>query len=567
LIVVDDMGLSDLGCFGGEIRTPHLDALAASGLRCTNFYTAPTCSPTRSMLLSGCDMHIAGVGNMDEMTAPNQLGKPGYEGVLSDRVVSVAALLKKGGYHTYMAGKWHLGREPNNIPAAKGFERDFTMLDGAGSYWSDRAGIGAEFPVVHYTHDGEYVKELPSDYYSSDYFTNELIDNIDENLADGQPFFAYLPFQAPHDPYGVQEDWRRRYKGKYAMGWDALRKTRLARMKEMGIVPEQAALAERMWLIPRWSDLAPAVRILQARKMELYAALVENLDYQVGRVMDHLKRTGEFDNTVIMFFSDNGAEGNDLAAVIGNQRGTRGMLFHAAAWGKTDPSAWGTQGSWSGYGPAWAQVSMTPLRLYKGWTAEGGIRAPFIAAGPGVNSGGRINHSITHVMDLAPTMLEIAGVKRPDTWEGRDLAPMQGKSLVKLFSAEVDSARGPEDWIGSELFGNRGIRQGDWKLLWLYEPMGKGKWELFNLADDPGERNDLAEQHPERVATLNALWEEYVETNGVILPDRHPYEKVSDLPIRVSSDPRYPPYKNRDPRAVERMIQEARLKHDQGKRK
>ncbi len=504
---------------------------------------------------------------MEEFTAPNQMGKPGYEGVLSDRVVSVAHVLKSAGYHTYMAGKWHLGKEPDQIPAAAGFERDFSLLDGGGSYWSDRAGVGVEFPRVHYTHDGEYVQELPSDYYSSDYFTDELIDNIDENLADGRPFFAYLPFQAPHDPYGLQEDWRRRCKGRYSMGWDALRKTRLARMKELGIVPEQAALAERMWFVPRWSDLAPIARIQQARKMELYAALVENLDYQVGRLVDHLKRTGEYDNTIIMFFSDNGAEGNDLAAAIGNQRGTRGMLFHATAWGKTDPSAWGTPGSWSAYGAPWAQVSMTPFRLYKGWMAEGGIRSPLVVTGPRVSGNGRINHSLLHVMDLAPTMLEIAGVEPPDTWEGRDLAPMQGKSLLKLFSAEVDAARGPENWIGFELWGNRFIRQGDWKLLWMHEPFGKGKWELFNLAEDPGERNDLAEQHPERVAKLTALWEEYVKTNGVILPDRHPFEKVSDLPMRVPSDPRFPPYKNRDPRAVERMIREAQLKRDQGGKK
>ena len=567
LIVADDMGFSDLGSFGGEIRTPTLDALAESGVRFTNFYVAPTCSPTRSMLLSGTDMHVAGLGNMDEFTAPNQLGAPGYEGVLNDRVVSVAALLKNGGYHTYMAGKWHLGKEPEHLPAAHGFERDFSMLDGGGSYWSDRKGVGAEFPRVHYTHDGEYVQELPSSYYSSEYFTDEIIDNIEENRGDGRPFFAYLAFQAPHDPYGLQEDWLRRYKGKYGMGWDALRNMRLERMKELGIVPQQTALAERMWFIPRWSDLAPLFRVLQARKMELYAALVENMDYQIGRVVDYLKETGEYDNTVIIFCSDNGAEGNDLAAVVGNQRGTLGMLFHAANWGKTDPSAWGRPGSWSAYGAQWAQVSMTPFRLYKGWLAEGGIRSPLVVAGPGVTGDGRLNHSPLHVKDLAPTMLEIAGVEQPDTWEGRELAPMQGRSLVELLAGDVDSARGPEDWIGFEHWGNRAIRQGDWKLLWLHEPMGKGRWELFNLADDPAERNDLAEELPQKVAELTAFWDEYVTTNGVILPDRHPFETVSDvLPMRVPVDPRYPPYKNRDPRAVERMIQEALLKEKSGRR-
>ncbi len=524
LIVADDLGFSDLGSFGGEINTPNLDALARSGVRFTGFCTAPSCSPSRAMILSGTDSHVAGLGNMDEWTAPNQRGVPGYEGYLNKGVVSFVSLLRDGGYHTYMVGKWHLGKQPDLIPRARGFERDFSMLDGAGSYF-DMTGLSATSPRTIFTEDGKYLAELPGDYYATKTYTDKLIGYIDANHGDGKPFFAYVAHQAPHDPYALPDDWLRKYEGKYDVGWDALRQQRLGKMKELGILPAGAGLAERLWYVPFWSDLAPIARMLVARKMALYAALVENLDFHVGRLLDHLKQIGEYDNTLIIFLSDNGAEGTDVAHMIAGTPGTRDYLFYVANWSRNDPNAWGRPGSNVTYGPGWAQVSMTPFRQHKGWLAEGGIHTPLIVAGAGVGRpAGSLNRSLVHVMDIAPTVLEIAGLEHPSTYEGRDVAAMQGRSWAPMLAGKSDSARGENDWIGWELWGSRAIRQGDWKLLWQPKPMGKDDWELFDLAKDPGERADVIAANPAKAKELLGHWDEYVRTNNVILPSRSPFE-------------------------------------------
>ena len=273
IILADDMGYSDMGAFGGEIRTPNMDALAMSGTRFTNFYTHATCSPSRSMLLTGVDTHLNGLGNMDEWAAPNQVGKPGYEGHLNDRVAAMPQLLKDAGYHTYMVGKWHLGKSPDKIPAARGFERDFTLLDGAGSYW-DMTSFTALSPHSLYTEDGKYLTKLPKKFYATKTYTDKLIDFIDANKGDGKPFFAYVAHQAPHDPYHLPRDWRDRHVAAYDMGWDHQRAQRLKKQQELGITPANTELAERMWYIPEYALLAPGPRAVLGRKMELYAGLV-----------------------------------------------------------------------------------------------------------------------------------------------------------------------------------------------------------------------------------------------------------------------------------------------------
>ncbi|MBS0196212.1 MAG: arylsulfatase [Planctomycetes bacterium] len=548
LIVADDLGYSDLGCFGGEIKTPNLDAMAARGVRFTNFCTGASCSPSRSMLLSGTDSHLAGLGNMDEWTAPNQRGVPGYEGYLNKQVVTFASLLHDSGYHTYMVGKWHLGKQPDLIPAARGFERDFSLLDGAGSYW-DMTGLGVTAPRSTFTEDGKYIDKLPSDYYATKTYTDKMIGFIDAHRGDGKPFFAYVAHQAPHDPYALPDDWLRRYEGKFDAGWDELRIRRLSRMSEMGIMPADATLAERLWYVPFWSDLAPIARVLVSRKMALYAGMVENLDYHVGRLVEHLKKIGEYDNTLFIFMSDNGAEGTDVARMIAGTPGTRDYLFHVKNWSRNDPNAWGRPGSNVTYGPGWAQVSMTPFRQYKGWLTEGGIHLPLIVAGAGVQrEAGSLNNSLVHVMDIAPTALEMAGVDHPATYDGREVARMQGKSWAPMLAGRTNSARGENDWIGWEMWGSRAIRRGDWKLLWQPKPMGNASWELYNLAKDPGEREDVSSANPQIFNELLAHWDEYVKTNNVILPSRTPFESLEDqLPMRIPVDEGYPPVKFKTP--------------------
>lgn len=546
IILGDDLGFADLGAFGSEIKTPNFDSLASDGVRFTNFYTHASCSPTRSMLLSGVDTHVNGLGNMDEWTAPNQRGIPGYEGYLNKQVATLPQLLKDAGYHTYMVGKWHLGKAPDLIPAARGFERDFSLLDGAGSYW-DMTNFTGAVPMSVFTEDGRYLTELPKDYYATKTYTDKLIGFIEANRSDGKPFFAYVAHQAPHDPYHLPRDWRNRHVGEYDKGWDAVRQERLKRQIELGITPAGTQLAERMWFLPDPVVLAPAARAVLGKKMELYAGMVENMDFHVGRLIDYLKKIGEYDNTVFIVFGDNGAEGTDLFKMIAGTPGTRDYLYAAIKWSQTHPNAWGDPGSYVGYGPMWAQVSMTPFSQYKGWLAEGGVRNALIVSGPAVKRPkGSLSGGLTHVADLMPTLLEIAGAGYPQTLDGHKLPPLIGKSWVPLLAGQVESPRTEQDYLAWELFGNRAVRQGDWKLRWQYKPLGKEQWELFNLAGDSAERNDLAAEHPDKVKALAALWDRYVQENNVILPSRSVFETLEDqLPPRVPVDEGYPPLINK----------------------
>jgi arylsulfatase A-like enzyme len=542
IILGDDMGFSDMGAFGSEIRTPNLDSLANEGVRFTSFYTHASCSPTRSMLLSGVDTHRNGLGNMDEWTAPNQRGVPGYEGYLNHRVLTLPQLLKDAGYHTYMVGKWHLGKAPELIPAARGFERDFSLLDGAGSYWDMTNFTGAS-PKSVFTEDGRYLTKLPKDYYATKTYTDKLIEFIDANHGDGKPFFAYVAHQAPHDPYHLPSEWRDRHVGAYDKGWDAVRQERLQRQIELGILPPGTTLAERMWFVPDPITLAPAAKATLGKKMELYAGMMENMDFHVGRLIDHLKKIGEYENTIFIVFGDNGAEGTDLFKMIAGQPGTRDFLFAAIKWSQTHPNAWGDPGSYIGYGPMWAQVSMTPLSQYKGWVAEGGIRNALIVSGPAVERPkGSINQGLMHVADIMPTLLEIAGADYPKVHEGRQVPGLIGKSWNRMLRGQAESPRTERDDLAWELFGNRAVRQGDWKLRWQYKSFGKEAWELFNLAADPSERKDLAAERPDKVRQMVALWDRYVRANNVILPSRSTFETLEDqLPPRVPDDPGYPP--------------------------
>jgi arylsulfatase len=542
IILGDDLGFSDMGAFGSEIKTPHLDALAKDGVRFTQFYTHASCSPTRSMLLSSVDTHRSGLGNMAEWTAPNQMGKPGYEGYLNDRVATLPQLLKDAGYHTYMAGKWHLGKAPHQIPAARGFERDFTLLDGAGSYW-DMTNFTAATPKSTFTEDGRYLNKLPKAYYATKTYTDKIISYIETNRGDGKPFFAYVAHQAPHDPYHLPRDWRYRHVGEYDKGWDAVRQERLKRQIALGIMPAGTELSERMWFVPDPNLLAPAPRALLGKKMELYAGMVENMDFHVGRLIEYLKKIGEYDNTIFIVFGDNGAEGTDLFAMIAGTPGTRDYLFAAIQWSQTHPNAWGDPGSYVGYGPMWAQVSMTPFSQYKGYVAEGGIRNALIVSGPIVKRAkGSIHHGVVHVADIMPTLLEVAGASYPRTINGQESPPLLGKSWVRLLAGEEESPRSGQDYLAWEIFGNRALRQGDWKLRWQYKPYGKGEWELFNLAEDVAERRDLASAQPDRVKALLALWDDYVRANNVILPSRVLSEGMEKkLPDRYPVEAGYPP--------------------------
>jgi arylsulfatase len=302
-----------------------------------------------------------------------------------------------------------------------------------------------------------------------------------------------------------------------------------------------------MWYVPDYSLLAPATRALIGKKMELYAGLVENLDYHIGRLIDHLKAIGEYENTIFIIFGDNGAEGTDLAAMIAGTPGTRDYLYFASKWSQNHPNAWGDPGSYVGYGAGWAQVSMTPMSQYKGWLGEGGVRNALVVSGPVVKRpAGSINNGLMSIADIMPTLLEVAGAEYPKTVNGVEPPPMIGKSWMKVLRGEAETPRTEQDYLAWELFGNRAVRQGNWKIRWEYAPLGKAGWELFNLAEDPGEKNDLSAQHPEKLNQMLALWDDYVKQCNVILPSRSVFETLTDqLPPRVPVDVGYPPLINK----------------------
>ena len=510
LIVIDDMGYSDWGTFGSEIRTPNIDSLAAAGVKFTNFYVGPACAPTRSMLMSGNDNHVAGLGNMAEVLTPNQVGQPGYEGHLNDRVVSVASLLEDAGYHTYLAGKWHLGEEPEHDPSRLGFEKSFTMLQGGASHFDDEWMMYANYTPT-YRENGIRV-HVPKGFYSTRFYTDKIIEYID-NQKDERPFFAYLSFTAVHDPLHLPDDWLNKYAGAYADGYNALREQRLIRMKELGIVPKEASLGPWLAMVPRWEDLSADQQKNQARKMEIYAAMVSNVDFNVGRLLDHLEKTGQKQHTLVIFFSDNGANGAEMHNYPGTDK----------AWVERNsdnrPSNWGRPGSRIAQGAGWAQASSTPFRLFKGFIAEGGIRSPLVISGPGVTYAGETVHAVAHVMDIAPMLLHIAGTVYPPSYDGKSVVPMRGKSMFSLLNQRNAVVREPAEPLAWEFFNWRAVRMGNFKATWISRPFGESDWQLFDLATDPGESSDLSNQQPAVTQQLISAWEEYAKEVGVVPPE------------------------------------------------
>jgi arylsulfatase len=511
VIVADDLGYSDIGAFGGEIRTPNLDRLALAGIRLAGFHTAPTCSPTRSMLLSGTDNHLAGLGTMAEMIRPNQKGKPGYEGYLRSDVATLAERLAAGGYNTLFSGKWHLGLTPDQDPHARGFQRSFALLQGGHNHFGTDVGTTAT-----YTEQGKALTKLPSDFYSSDYFASRLIDFLGERPAANreQPFFAYLAFTAPHWPLQAHTDDIARYRGRYDAGFDALREQRLARQRKLGILAADVVPHTPRNRDGSWDSLTADQQRTAARNMEIYAAMVDRLDQNVGRVVEALRASGELDNTVIIFLADNGAEALDVET-------TGAEILGRYATGADNSFAnRGTASSYVTYGAGWAQAATAPSWLTKGYQSEGGTRAVAFISGAGIPQREGADAQFLSVTDIAPTLLELAGVNPAEAdVVGRAVLPITGRSWLAWLRNPKARVYVDSDGFGSELFGSRAYRQGDWKLT----DVGDGVWRLFNIAYDPGETRDLSLLEPARKEALAEAWLRYSRQVGVVAPDSIPY--------------------------------------------
>jgi arylsulfatase len=519
LIVADDLAYTDLGAFGGEIETPNLDALAASGVRLTQFYVAPTCSPTRSMLLSGTDNHLAGLGNMAYELRVNQAGNPGYEGYLNFRVAALPELLQNAGYHTYMAGKWHLGMTKETSPGARGFERYFSLLQGGAGHLDEMPLVGPD-PAV-YEEDGERVN-LPKDFYSTRTYSEKMIGYLENRPNDGKPFFAYLTYTAPHWPLQAPKESIAKYAGYYDSGYDVLQTSRFEKMKQLGLTTPGMQVIGSIPSEPAWDSLTVEEREIESRKMEIYAAMVDDLDRYLGEVLESLKCSGDFDNTFIMFLSDNGAEGAHLDI------GWDALGKWVDQCCDNSIENLGAANSYVWPGPNWTRAVAPHFRMFKGFTTEGGIRVPAIVHYPKVIPGGSINGAMTTVMDVLPTILELAKIEHPKTFKGKEILPVRGSSMLSTLKGDSKAVHDENYTMGWELFGRKALRQGDWKIVW--EPSGipwkpddpnvlENRWRLYNLASDPGEQIDLAEQETEKLKILIRKWEIYAEETGVIVPD------------------------------------------------
>jgi len=506
VLVADDWGYSDVGSFGGEFATPNIDQLAKAGVRFSNFHVAASCSPTRAMLLTGVDNHLNGMGNMDEAMPFVHKGKPGYEGVLTDKAVTLATLLKDGGYHTYIAGKWHLGKTPATLPGQRGFERSFIQADSGSDNWEERPYIFLYDKASWF--DNDVPTHLPADYYSSSFIVDKTLDYIKSGRKDGKPFFAYVAFQANHIPVQAPRALIDKYNGAYRAGWTALRETRRKRAIELGLIAPGAE-AVTMSSTADWDALTPAQQRYEARRMEVYAAMGEAMDQQIGRLVAELKRSGEYDNTVFVFLSDNGAEPTDPYDIPAARLW---MYMHYTR----DFDRLGGKGAMSSLGPSWASAAASPLSSYKFFAGEGGLRTPMIMAGvPGMQSN-TISGAFTHVTDIVPTLLAAAGVEQPQrSYRGRTVAPETGASLMPILQGRAARVHAPEQPIGYELSGNSALFKGDFKLVRNMPPVSDNQWRLYNIVTDPGEVRDLSKAMPERFTQMQRDYAAYEKANGV----------------------------------------------------
>lgn len=517
LIMVDDMGYSDLSSFGSEIPTPNLDLLAEDGVRLTNFITSSVCSPTRASVLTGVPPHLAGFGNLAEELAPNQKGQPGYEGYLNDRVVTVATLLKDAGYQTYMTGKWHLGERQQSTPQARGFERSFAMMKNA-SHFADMKPAYSPDPnaKADYREDGERLQSLPESFeYSSQFFVDRLIDYLKQGDP-SKPFFGYLAFSAPHWPIQAPDDAIAAFQDKYQTGYDAVAQSRFERQKALGLIPATSTLAQRPPKSRPWEELSKTEQERESRAMEVYAAMIAEIDKHSGRLFEYLRNSGQFENTVIIFMSDNGAEGHDLDETWPQETYPKIRQVINERFDFSTENM-GRPGSYTFYGPSWAQASSPAFYLHKGFASEGGVRtAAFVYSSKKYNSA-RLENRLITARDIAPTILDLAGVSSPGRhYRNRTVEPMSGQSFLPLLTdTELQQERVHVD----EAMGKISVRKGPWKLTRMPKPYGNDSWQLFNLNDDLREANDLASQFPDRVAELVSYWEIYAQDNGVILPD------------------------------------------------
>ena len=521
LILADDMGYSDIGCYGGEVQTPNIDRLARGGVRLSQFSNTARCSPSRASLLTGLHPHQTGIGVLTNDDRPH-----GYPGTINTSCVTLAEVLKDAGYATCLAGKWHLSSEmhtPSDAwPTRRGFDRFFGTLTGCGSFFDPGTLTRGEANAEHEARAG--------DFYYTDAIADEAAACIEELGRDraasqpARPFFVYTAFTAPHWPLHARAEDLARYAGAFDEGWDVLRERRMARLLDLGIMrPDGVALSERDPTQPAWDDVEH--KAWQAHRMEAYAAQIDRMDQGIGRILGALEDAGQLDNTLVIFLSDNGAsaEGLPLYGRAEQFRTRKDIVRLTTRDGRevqigNDPSIVpGPEDTYASYGQAWANLSNTPFRYYKRWVHEGGIATPVVVHWPaGGLPAGQVVHAPAQLVDVLPTILDVTGATYPSRYHGHEIVPYEGQSLLPALRG----GPAPEHTLYWEHTGNAAIRSGDWKLVRDWPR----PWELYDLARDRSELHDLADEHPEIVRQLSADWDAWAARVGVL-----PWDAVIDL--------------------------------------
>jgi len=477
------------------------------------------------MLLTGVDSHRNGAPNIPEALPPVQAEHEHYKGTLNRNVVTIATLLKDAGYHTYLTGKWHLGKTPDLLPSQRGFERTVTMADTGADNWEKKPYLPL-YKKANWFADGKEI-DLPEDFYSSKYYIDKAIEFIESNRQDGKPFFSYIPFQAVHIPVQAPREFTNKYMGKYDEGWSKLRESRLENAKAKKIVPAGTQMVSLSTTVA-WDSLSDIEKRYESKKMAVYAGMVDAMDHHIGRLITYLKETNQHDNTVFVFTSDNGAEATDAFT------GPAWHVLYLKLWMKSkgynrDYETLGTRGSYINMGPSFASAAASPLAYYKFYAGEGGMRVPLIISGKGITEKGKITNAFTFVTDIAPTILEIAGVNPPQgNYKGRRVEPIVGKSLVPVIKGEARRIYSEDDTIGYELGGNAALFKGDYKIIKDRGPVGDNRWHLFNIVADPGETKDLKEEMPQRFSDMMAAYRAYAADNKV-LPVAENYDQIKEV--------------------------------------
>ena len=499
LIMADDMGYSDLGCYGGEINTPNLDQLAEQGLRFTQFYNGARCCPTRATLLTGLSPHLAGMGGMVG-------GRPAdsthaYQGYLNEQCVTLAEVLKPVGYRNYMVGKWHVGEFRPVFPLDRGFDKYYGLISGAMNYWNISKGKRKKIHRQFVEDTTNINEQVANGFYATTAYSQKAVEYLKGhfNENEDQPFFMYLAHQAPHWPLHAPDSVIAKYRGKYLDGWSQLRDARYQRMQKMGIIAPQQGLSPLDEDTADWESLSPGQKDTMDLKMAIYAAMIDIMDQGIGQIIQELKANDELDNTLIIFLSDNGAS---------YESGALGQNFRPDLTG-----AFGSENSYHSYGSSWANASNTPYRKFKRYTFEGGVATPMIVRwGTQIQNGNSLNSTLGHITDIMPTILEVSGASYPTESNGQSIHPLEGRSLVAVFTGQKDQVRTNEEALIWEHEGNKAVRMGKWKLVKTREIPG---WKLFDLEKDRSELNELSTQFPEVKTKLINQYNQWAKKVGV----------------------------------------------------